>query len=292
MATNTSQADASSVDVSYLRRCRRLTIAYVAFHVVLLVGVVAVEQWRIVSGFYSPILPWVWGGISVAVAHSQLALAAIWIALGGPLQPWRLLIATVGVCALVAFPGLGIAEHAYRELSHAFGLQVFINAGILLLVRFAYVALIDLRRGEETSLISQFSVASLLLWTTIWCLVLGLSRALPPLKLGLQLLTSERSFAPMCGAFAAVAVVASWSALSNVSAPIRGGVFVLTCATLFVLSAPVFDDRFWNTPWRWQLQVPCWVVYPPLIVIWLVPLRWMGYRFQRDMAISLSSRTR
>ena len=287
--TQTPHADASRTSAGDRGRHVPLAMAYVAFQLALLAAVVAATQWNVTAGAVGRNGASEWASVPVAIAHSQAALAAIWVVFGGPLQPWRLLIVAAGVCALAGVFETGVAAAAYRELSHALGGQVVVTTAALLLVRCASVQLIAWRPRAGGVSLSHFSVASLLRWVTAWCLILALSRTLAPLEQSLLLLASDRSFAVESVSIAAAAAAALWIAFCAARAPIRAAALLFVCAALFALISPLSDASFWNHRARWQGSATFCVVYPSLAVAWLLPLRRLGYRLQRDLALRYDS---
>lgn len=143
----------------------------------------------------------------LALAFSQISLAAIWAGLGAGRFVLRFIAAIAvagGWLGLLSWVGPNATE-----LLGLLGLQMLCVCGPLLLAR---VFGIRLTRGDQTPLDHrplQFGIAHIMAWTTVVAAMMGLARVIP---LPSQNAVRELMLGPI---FATLALLAVWAALGT-----------------------------------------------------------------------------
>ncbi|WP_145245613.1 hypothetical protein [Aeoliella mucimassa] len=272
----------SAVDTVKMGSKQQLFYLYVGLHCVLLVGVIALTQRWCESVPVALSRFWDLSNVFIVVAHSEAALMALWVACGGAMKPWRLLAATAMVCGTEF--GLRFTPQAAPLLSHALVSQLLMTAIVLLLIRSLVILLVRARSELGQSRFRGFNLASLLLWISVVCVVLAIARRLPSVAVVIALL-EKSEFAIECFTFAVAAAIAAWAALGRQPALLRYALLLITCGMLFAINSPIGNASYWASSWRWQSGLSIYVGYPLLIVIWLMPLRMLGFRLNLEMAI-------
>ncbi|MEM9659008.1 MAG: hypothetical protein AAF961_11665 [Planctomycetota bacterium] len=254
----------------------RLAIAYASIQLAVVVGTAALLNWWVKSGFSSRLHVWTWDQASVAIAHSQAALLAAWVAFCGALQPWRLLIAMAGCCGLSATLQLSLTLGAFNLLSLAYGGQPLITAALFLAMRMTGFEVRPRRLGTTPTAHRHYSLKSMFLWSTSVCVVFAMIRLTLPVRATFEAIVSNSELAVDCSITAAVAVVAMWAALSNQRLTARAAALILACGTRFAMDSRPDDSR---TAIQWAATFD--FGYPLLFVVWLTPLRLLGFRLRQ-----------
>ena len=212
----------------------------------------------------------------MSLATAQGSLLGIWVALGGPPTPWRLIGAVVTLVGLMwvlyaAFPGSGVEVWAYFMLAQSLATSLPLLA---LRFRGLAVALPDPDDSAPQMQKLQFSLRSLLEWTTALAVLLGT----------LQMTTEEfqKPFTSWQGlaeigallcADALLALAALWMALGARSPGARMLMLGLVLVGSAFAIASTLDDSLLLT---W---IPLFVL---LSTLWLIASLWvfrvLGYR--------------
>jgi hypothetical protein len=170
----------------------------------------------------------------LALAFSQISLAAIWAGLGAGRFLLRLITAVAVGAGWLGL--LSLVGPNPRGLLALLGLQILCVCGPLLLARAFGIRLMHRDRIPLGRRPLQFGIAQIMLWTAIIAVLLGLGRVVP---LPEQISDREMMLGPI---FASLALLAVWAALGTSHVALRLMV-VLSVSPLLGIGAQVFLMR-------------------------------------------------
>lgn len=260
-------ADDAGNDAPVVKRhCWKIRLCLIG-HLLVALGMMAF------LGFNEPMGMGLLSILLISLMVSQGSLLGIWAALGGPPTPWRFVAVVVGSVLLIwaldtAFPQRDAEIWGYFIL-----VQLIATSLPLIALRFRGLGLTlpgDDLPGEKQRL--QFSLRSLLEWTTAVAVLLGMLQMTP--ENFREPFTTWDGLAAMCGIFGADALLALatlWIALGARVLVARVAVFALTAIGV-VIGVTVADPG----------STPQTLLLPILSAVWMIlslwPFRSAGYR--------------
>jgi len=277
-----------------MRNARLLAILLVAATV--LVDLVAVSAVAGSHGF-PPEWPHPALVVLVALAMSQVSLAAIWMGWGRTWLSWRTLILVLTIVVWSRLFECSVAPEELDDIATIYGLLLSAQCiGVLLpscLARRAGIKLIqdgDVKQAREPDRVRrqwQFSLGYLLSWITVVAVSLGALLHAFDYRVvwrASTLLSPRSAVSPL--AHAALALAALWTALGTGRPRLRGVALSLTTvgaiAAVHTLVEPSGGGR-------------AYAAVCVLQVVWLLASLWVvrvaGYRIVRERRASLPDRS-